>query len=256
MINELQTLGFSKNEAIVYQTLVFAGLCKAGQLINKLDIHRNIVYEALESLIRKGYATKINKRRVWWFQITEPDSLLTMLRGKQQVAEEVIKQIKIQRQQVKQQITVYEGVDSYRSYWISSLERFPEGTIDYCLGVPSHEVWANLLGPEVLSQYLALRIKKKIVWKTIHFKITDTEKEILKNHPDITEYRLWEKDFTPIGNFNVIHDTVILQIMDPVHPRIVEIRDKDMVTLFKQHFDAIWEVATPVSFDYTQKVKA
>lgn len=247
MIKELQTLGFSKNEATVYEGLVSLGQCKAGQLIAKLDIHRNIIYEALESLIKKGYATRISKRGVWWFQITEPDSLLTMLRSKQTIAEEVIKQIKVQRQQVDQQITVYEGVDSYRSYWINSLERFPEGTIDYCLGVPSHDVWTNLLGPEVLNRYLALRLKKKIVWKTIHFSITDTEKEILKSHPDITEYRLWEKGFTPIGNFNVIHDTVILQIMDPVHPRITEIRDKDMVTLFKNYFDAIWEDAKPVT---------
>lgn len=246
MINELQTLGFSKNEAVVYEALVLTGLCKAGQLIAKLDIHRNIVYEALESLIRKGYATKINKRGVWWFQITEPDSLLTMLRGKQQVAEAVIKQVRLQRQQVDQQITVYEGVDSYRSYWISSLHRFPEGTIDYCLGVPSYAIWETLLGPDILKQYIELRVKKKIVWKTIHFKVTEIEKGILKEYPDLTEYRLWEKGFTPIGNFNVIHDTVILQVMDPVHPRIIEIRDRDMVTLFKQHFDAIWDEAIPV----------
>jgi sugar-specific transcriptional regulator TrmB len=247
MLKELQTLGFTKNESEVYETLVKTGTCKAGQLIAKLDIHRNIVYEALESLIRKGYATKISKRGVWWFQITEPDSILTMLRSKEQIAEEVIKQVKLQRQQTDQQITVYEGVDSYRSYWINSLERFPEGTVDYCLGVPSHSTWVELLGPDVLKKYTDLRVKKRIFWKTIHFKITNAEKELFKLYPDITEYRLWEKDFSPIGNFNIIHDTVILQVMDPIHPRIIEIRDKDMVTLFKGYFDAIWEEAKPIA---------
>lgn len=245
MITELQVLGLTKNEAEVYEALVGTGLSKAGQLIAKLNIHRNVVYEALESLIRKGFATKISKRGVWWFQITEPDSIRTMVKQREQIADAVIAQIQQLRHKTEQQITVYEGVDSYRAYWLSSLERFPEGTTDYCLGVPSHEQWVKLLGKDGVQKYMALRKKKKIFWKTIHFKITDAERELMQEYPDLTEYRLWEKDFSPIGNFNVIHDTVILQIMSD-EPRIIEIRDKDMVAMFKGYFDAIWDEAKPV----------
>jgi len=248
MLQELQVLGLTKNESEVYEALVKSGLCKAGHLIARLDVHRNIVYEALESLIRKGFVTKISKRGVWWFQITEPDSILSMLRRREEIADEVIKEIKQYRQQVEQQITVYEGIDSYRSYWLNSLERFPDGITDYCLGVPSQEIWMKLLGPSALEKYMQLRKKKKILWKTVLFEINEGEKELFRMAPDLTEYRLWQKNFTPIGNFNIIHDTIILQVMKEGAQRIIEIRDLDMVTVFKHYFNAIWEEAKPVSF--------
>lgn len=248
MRDELQVLGMTKNESLVYEQLVKSGQTKAGHLIARLDIHRNLVYEALESLIRKGFVTKIEKRGVWWFQITEPDSILTMLKRRGQIAEQVIKDIKCVRQQIEQQITVYEGIDSYRAYWLSSLERFPEGITDYCLGVPSQALWMKLLGPAAFKEYTELRKQKKIHWKTVLTVVTDEEREIFRTVPELTEYRLWEQSFEPIGNFNVIHDTVILQVMKEDAQRIIEIRDADMVTVFKNYFDAIWKDAKPVKW--------
>lgn len=248
MRDELQVLGMTKNEALVYEQLVKSGQTKAGHLIARLDIHRNLVYEALESLIRKGFVTKIDKRGVWWFQITEPDSILTMLKRREQIAEGVIKQIKQARQQIEQQITVYEGIDSYRAYWISSLERFPEGTADYCLGVPSG-LWTQLLGPQFYKNYMEIRRRKNILWRTIL--TTDPgeeERQLYLEAPEFTEYRRWSASFEPVGNFNVIHDTVILQVMKEDAQRIIEIRDQDMVTVFKNYFDAIWNEAKPINW--------
>ncbi len=217
-------------------------------IIARLDIHRNLVYEALDSLIRKGFVTKLEKRGVWHFQITEPDSILTMLKRREQIAEGVIRQIKQARQQIEQQITVYEGIDSYRAYWISSLERFPEGTTDYCLGVPSG-LWTDLLGPQFYEKYMEIRRRKKILWRTVL--TTDPgeeERKLYQEAPELTEYRRWDQTFEPRGNFNVIHDTVILQVMKEDAQRIIEIRDADMVTVFQNYFDAIWKDAKPVEW--------
>ncbi|MBI4128489.1 MAG: hypothetical protein HY460_00430 [Parcubacteria group bacterium] len=246
MKDELQILGLTHNEAVVYEALVKSGQTKAGQLIARLDIHRNIVYEALDSLIRKGFVTKIDKRGVWWFQITEPDSILTMLKRREQIADGVIKEIKQARQQIEQQITVYEGVESLRAYWLSTLERFPEGTTDYCIGLPPNNRWEELMGESALKKYVELRARKKFIWKTVLFELEKGQVEHYKNLPGLTEYRLWPRDIKPVGNFNVMHDTVILQTMTD-SPRIIEIRDKDIVTVFKNYFDAIWQDAKPVS---------
>lgn len=245
MKEKLQALGLTRNEAIVYEALVETGQTKAGRLIARLDVHRNIVYESLDSLIRKGFVTKLSKRGVWHFQITEPDNILTALKRREQIAEAVIDEIKNYRGQVEQQITVYEGIDSFRAYWLSTLERFPEGTIDYCVGLPLENRWEKLLGESALKEYVQLRAKKKFVWKTILFEPEKSQLEHFKNLGSLTEYRVWKKDIRMIGNFNVIHDTVMLQSMTDT-PRIIEIRDKDMVTIFKGYFDAIWEEAEPI----------
>ncbi len=85
MQKELQIIGLAKNEAKVYESLVFNGPCKAGKLINKLDIHRNLVYECLEKLIKKGFAYKVAVKGVWRFQITDPGHLLEALRGREEI---------------------------------------------------------------------------------------------------------------------------------------------------------------------------
>lgn len=245
MLDQLQAIGLTKNESLVYATLVQNGPSKAGFVITRLDIHRNATYEALDGLIRKGFVTRIKSRGVWVFQITDPDSLLSSIRRREDIAREVIAEIRTQHQQSQQQIVVYEGIESYRRYWLESLRRFPEGTVDYTVGVPPNDVWQQLMGKS-LQPYLDLRAKKKIVWKTIHFSIEDSEREFLKKYPSITEYRLWPQPNSPIGNFNVIHDTVILQVMSE-SPRIIEIRDRGMVEVFKNYFDIMWAVAKPIS---------
>ncbi len=244
MIKDLQAIGFSKNEAIVYDALVQHGPCKAGALINRLDIHRNLIYQSLEKLVLKGFATKVTEGKVWRFQITDPHSLLSKVKQQESIFTELIKTIQLQNNKSEQQIVVYEGLESYRNYWLESLKRIPEGSIDYTVGTPDTADWVELMGKKY-QEYNNLRIKKKIIWKTICFKFTEGEKEMLRKHPDLTEYRLWPRDIECKGNFNVVHDTVILHtITEP--QRIIEIRDKDLVTVFQNYFDMMWEKSEPI----------
>jgi sugar-specific transcriptional regulator TrmB len=239
MLKSLEQIGLHKNEAKVYEALVKFGPCKAGLLINKLDLHRNLVYESLENLVLKGYATKYIKDKVWHFQITDPHGLLAEVKQKEALVSELVREIATYQHKATQQIVVYEGIESYRNYWIESLERVPAGTVDYCVGAPSNDRWIELMGSRY-KQYLDLRLKKKIYWKTLHYKMTESEREMLRKYPKLTEYRLWERDVDCIGNFNIIHDTVILHaITDP--PRIIEIRDPSMVIIFRNYFDMLWE---------------
>ena len=93
MIKELQLIGLGKNEATIYEALVKYGPCKAGVLIAKLDIHRNLVYQSLEKLIREGYVTKVSTNGVWIFHITDPHSLLGNMRQKESMVTQIIKEI-------------------------------------------------------------------------------------------------------------------------------------------------------------------
>lgn len=245
MLRELQLIGLKKNEAKVYEALVKFGPCKAGLLIAKLDVHRNLVYQSLENLILKGYATKVIKGGVWHFQITDPNSLLTSLKQKEIILSQVIEQIQTFQHKTDQQIVVYEGVESYRNFWLSSLERIPVGTVDYVAGGLGNEKWLEILGKPYYKRYLELRLRKKIFWKIIIFKITEIDLQVLRDYPKLTKYRLWPRDIEPLGNFNVLHDTVILHAATEP-PRIIEIRDKDMVAIFRNLFNMLWEKSKPV----------
>ncbi len=241
---ELQILGLGKNESAVYEALVEEGPCRAGSLIAKLDIHRNLIYQSLEKLVMRSFATKVKVRGVWTFQITDPNSLLSAYRMKESVLSTIIEQINAQRSTSAQQIVVYEGIESYRNFWISSLERVPNGTIDYVLGGSiDMSGWVKFMGP-AYTKYNEIRKKKHIVWKTIHFnELTATDREVLEENKDLTEYRVIPRNIEQNGNVNVIHDTVILHTWeDP--PRVIEIRDKLLVAMFKNYFDILWEMGS------------
>ena len=255
LYNELQVLGLGKNESTVYEALVSYGPCRAGELITKLDIHRNLIYQSLEKLIGRGFATKVQVRGVWTFQITDPHSLLSAFRLKENMLTAIIEQINTKKIRSDQQIVVYEGVESYRNFWISSLERIPVGTIDYVLG-GSIDVsgWVEFMGPDY-DRYNALRQKKHIVWKTIHFnELTPTDRAVLEENTELTEYRVIPRNIKQDGNVNVIHDTVILHTWaNP--PRIIEIRDPLLVIMFKNYFDILWDIADPTEIAPPQTKK-
>lgn len=245
MLRELQLLGLTNNESIVYESLVKYGPCKAGEIIAKVDTHRNVVYRALESLVLNGYATKVVKRGVWEFQITDPQSLLTGMRRREQLVAEVVGYIEQYQTHSRQQIVVYEGLESYRSYWMSSLKRVPVGTIDYVAGAKI-EGWNTLMGP-AYAEYLAIAVKKKIVWKQLYFDMTESELLLLRRVSVNHESRLLDFPM-PLpyhGNFNIVHDTIILHTMTGI-PRIVEMRDSSLVVLFSHYFNVMWSMAKSV----------
>lgn len=240
MIKDLQYLGLSKNEAIVYEMLVKHGSCKAGLIIPKLDIHRNLVYRALESLVENGYATRVIKSGVWYFQITDPHILLTNIKRREKIFADILTEIEQYQDRVTRQIVVYEGLESYRNYWVRSVERMPEGTTDYVAGGVLAQ-WHDVLGKKTLEEYYKIVKGKKMKWKQIYFGLSDRELKTLKESPVPSESRIIRSskssDFWG-GNFNIIHDTVILHTMNTKKNiyRIIEMRDPELVSLFKNHF--------------------
>ncbi len=93
MIKELEHIGMGKNEAAVYEALVEHGPCKAGLLVVKLDIHRNLIYQSLDKLVLKGFATKVMVKGVATFQITDPHSLLSSFRQQESILSVLVEQI-------------------------------------------------------------------------------------------------------------------------------------------------------------------
>jgi sugar-specific transcriptional regulator TrmB len=245
MIRELQLLGMTRNEAMAYAALVKNGPCKAGQLIADLNLHRNLVYQALENLILKGYAAKISVRGVWRFQITEPDVLLGNLRRHEDIARNLIEEISAVSQNISRFMKMHEGIESYRRYWLTTIDRVPKGTVDYVAGGEIKK-WAELMGKH-LEDFRKSCVKKDIFWKTIYFGITDSEKKLLREWPIKIEARNWkgviQSKFT--GNFNIIHDSVILHTLEEP-PRIFEIRDKVITSMFQNYFSIMWEQAEAI----------
>lgn len=118
MKEELQQLGLTENESVVYIALLESGSTTAGDVIKKTKLHRNIVYNNLDKLIDKGLVTYVVIKSVKHFETTEPKELKEYIEKekekileKEKLTEKIIPSIKEKRAAVerKQEATIFKG---------------------------------------------------------------------------------------------------------------------------------------------------
>lgn len=89
-LSYLQQLGLPKNDALVYEALLSLGQTTVGPVVKKTDIHRQLVYEALERLEEKGLASYVLKNNRKHFQAARPTELLKLVEEQETAAQKVI----------------------------------------------------------------------------------------------------------------------------------------------------------------------
>ena len=237
MKKELQLLGLTKNESLVYETLVKHGPSKAGFVIGKLALHRNLIYRALEELVSNGYVTKVVRNGVWHFETTDPQTLLTNERRREKVYRDVLREIAYYKKEPKGQVVAYEGTLSFRRFWLQKLEDTPKGSVFHFAG-KDFAAFLKMLGPKK-KEYLDILQKKDISFRFLSFE----EDPLPQNTLPKGEYRVHGIAADgAFGNFTVTHDAVVLEVFDD-HPRIIEVKDKAILLSFRNYFSLMWERA-------------
>lgn len=244
MIEKLEELHLSPSEAKVYVALVKLGQTSAGAIIKESNLHRSVVYESLHKLVDRKMVFQLDKNKIAYFQATDPAAILENTFYQEQIALEVIPELKKLIDTGLPQITIYEGAESYRQYWLNAYKKLPIGSIDYVSGSigKKFQDYMGLLDKEST----AIRVKRKIKWQMIIYeKDYDYELELLKKYPKLHEYRLIDKKMAKNGNFNIFNeDTLVLH--SAIEPLLIEIKNKSLAKIFKDTFDILWEIGKPV----------
>jgi len=240
IIAKLQQLNLSVNEAKIYSTLLETKQTTAGQIIKKTQIHRAVVYDTLDKLIDKKLVFKIIKKNTAFFQPTNPSKLLETVEMQRQIAQGLVPDLQKLMQSALPKITVYEGVESYRTFWFDSLKKIPIGGTDYVAGSIG-EKWFEYMGEKKAEEFLKQRIKRKILWKMIVFEKSEAELELVRKYPKYNEYRLIEKGKNIHGNFNVFDDKSVL-LHSATEPLLIEIENETLVKVLKNIFDLLWDM--------------
>lgn len=79
----LQDIGLSDKEALIYLTLIETGIVPAFDLSKKTNMPGSTVYLILESLKKKGLASKVISKKTTKFYALEPENLYKYLNNKQ-----------------------------------------------------------------------------------------------------------------------------------------------------------------------------
>ena len=92
---KLQELGLTRNEALTFTALLETGETKTGALVKKTALHRVLIYDALESLIKKGLASYVIKENIKYFQAANPERLLDFIQEKEETAKALLPELSL-----------------------------------------------------------------------------------------------------------------------------------------------------------------
>jgi len=244
LIPKLEALHLNQNEAKVYLALLEIGQTSAGNIIKKVVLHRSVVYEALDKLINKKLVFKLQKNNISYFQATNPERLLQNVENEQQIAKDLMPQLKNMIDTTLPEITIHEGIEAYKRFWHEAYSNLPVGSTDYVAGSISSK-WQGYLGKSDLKKITKAQIKNKIKWKMIVYDPSDMGLELLPNNPELAEYRIIESKFNKEGNYNIFNDDILI-LHSIVEPMVIEIKNASLVKVFKHNFDILWKLGKKI----------
>lgn len=238
-------LGFNKNEAIVYLSLIKFGESDANQLINDTKFHKNIVYDNLEKLIDKGLITYIIEEGRRVYKIASPNALIQFfeeqekeIKNKKKFAEKLSEDINqvIKTIPIRREATIYKGIKAIKSVYKETLK----GNDYVVFGAPKESV--EIMGNYFWKNYTQKRIATKIKVRMIFNQSLKDFGNKLKNK--FTQIRYFEQDFEPLTETHIQDDKVAITVWTE-EPVLFLIKDKFVAESYKRYFENMWGNSIP-----------
>lgn len=116
MLEKLQRIGLSKKESLLYLALANMDQATANELAKRTSTNRTVCYNVLQQLVEKGIISYSIKNNVRYFSIANPVSLLSDIREREDVANELIVELEKMKKQSSSNnsVEVFEGINGLK----------------------------------------------------------------------------------------------------------------------------------------------
>jgi len=239
--NQLENIGFNKNESSVFLALLELGLSSSGPIIKKTGLHRNIVYETLNKLITKKIVAESDQRGVKHFKVLNINKILSEKEKEYNLAKEIVLKLEEIKKRENIEIIVYEGEEGFQTALINAVNYIKERHSNLVMGAGGENFYKAM--GDAIKTYDKIRKKKNIFSKMIGYEYQRNEhkKSLTTNRP-LVEFRYLPNNlFNPSGTV-IFDDKILLQIYSSP-PAVVEIKSKEVSESYKNYFNLLWEIA-------------
>lgn len=202
---ELTSIGFSGNEAKIYEAVLEAGEINVADIAKRTQIHRRSVYDTLQRLIDKGFIFPIFGERENMYAAATPDYLMSNIKEQEKTLKRILPGLEHLKQKspIQESGLIYRGMEGYRQY-IADRARVGEDT--YFLGAKGN--WVTDEKSMELEKQFQRQLKAKGKKLKILFDPRVKERtDILKTTP--ADYRFLPKNFETPGVVDVFGDYVV-----------------------------------------------
>ena len=233
---QFHNLGFTPNETTVYLELRTIGQSRAGAIIKKTGLHRNLVYLALEGLVEKGMVSKTQQGKIAAFEANSPDSLMDIVSAKQKAVEKI--QETLQKEEtIPKDIKIYSGLEGVLLARERSLTLDTHETV-YIFG-GSKDATTEAF-QKVWSTYHQKRLKKGIRCQMLFDQSVSKEFIQSRNAMAFTEAK-----HVPFAQdlpawFEIFGDTVSIGVPDD-EPIVFSLKSKKLAESLKNYFTYLWK---------------
>src|SRR3989344_1732171 len=243
MLEQLQHLGLSENEARVYMAMLELGSSVVVEISRKSGINRPTTYVQIESLKKKGLVSTQTKGKKQYFIAESPDKLEYLIDSQLKTVED--KKIELnnylpellnlfntsgQRPHVK----FFEGKEGV----LALQKEFLKTDQTTIYGITSLDNVFEVF-PEFENTYIKRRVQKKIPSKTIY---TSAKGSILKESDEssLRESKYIEPDKLPLGvDITIFKDKIaIVTLKGKISGTLIE--DKEVADSFRSIFELVW----------------
>jgi len=244
----LEKAGLSKNEAKVYLALLDLGLTSSKAIIEKTELHRQLVYDSLNLLIEKGLVSFVIQSNRKFFRASDPKEFLDYFNKKEEDLEKqkseferILPQLNAKKEESseKQETTVYSGNKGIKSLLGDMLNQKEE-----ILTIGASEIEAEAFQYHLqfnLPKFHKFREQKKIPYKILLSE--DLIKRAKKlNKLKNTQVKILKKEFTSNSSTNIYGDKVSI-ILWGSSPFGILIKSKEIAESQRKHFNLLWKIA-------------
>ena len=137
-------------------------------------------------------------------------------------------------------IEIFKGLEQFQAYHLNLMRRLPEYTTIYVAGAVG-DAWYEPMG-DFYEQYDKLRHEKNITWKMVAYAESDIDKQLVKDSPNLNQFRKMPRSIQNPANYNVFGDTVITQIFE-TEPTIIQIKNQSIADAYLRFFEELWELS-------------
>ena len=245
MLEELQELGLSKNEATIYLYLLQHPSSTTGPIIKETKIVNSRIYYALHTLIEKGLVSYTTQKDGKHFSASNPQQFIHLAQQNTQKATSIVpklQKITIEEEQ-DNQTKVYEGYAGFKTAFRQIIDQCKEGgTIDVISFTLSKHAEKNL---RTFITNQNLRSAQKNI--TTRILVGESTKKTLgrdREKEANTIVRYVPSELVGPAAFDIIDDYVYIFLWGE-KPYVYMIKNKAVAESFRKHFNFLWSIGKP-----------
>ncbi|MBS3061906.1 MAG: TrmB family transcriptional regulator [Candidatus Diapherotrites archaeon] len=240
----LEKLGLSRNESLIYRTLLRNGNQNSAELARESGVHRINVYDVLNSLIAKGLVSYVVEEGKRVFKAEDPHKLEELLSQKSAILSGILPELFSQFNAKKEalDISILRGVEGKRSQFEEEL-RNAKDSFHYTF-IPHGLMTMDQPPYNTMIVKFFIRLAKQGNQSRLLVLDSPEAHERARRFDNVPKLEIRfskEITFTTVS-WTVCGDVLFLTFF--IEPYLViRIRSKEIAAAFKNNFDLMWKNA-------------